>query len=457
VALTAASAPDKIDEALSVLGRNVLRHPDSLPFPGLPAGTDTMPGIEHFVVLMMENHSYDNLLGMLGRGPEEELRGDGFVIGPDGLPTATNPYADERVQHAFRMPTTCQLDGKPSQDWEASHIQYAGGRLDGFVVSPSGPVSMGYWTREDLPFTYDLAETFTLGDRWFCSLLGQTDPNRRFLIAATSSGMTDDIGTSAIDAEQDTLLVTPANGTIFDRLSSFGVSWSDYAQGFPTGSTAELYPLDDVENVLTMKTLGDFFTDAASGRLPGFCIVDPNYSTQSQENPQNIVVGEDLMSQVVRAVCSSPAWETTMLVITYDEHGGYYDHVPPPVALAPDLIPPIVQPTESPYEGFTRYGFRVPSIVVSPYSRPGYVTHAVHDHTSILAMVERKWNLPAMTYRDANANDLTDFLDLNALDARTPTFVEMPLLAASGMSPATLACSVKGPGKIPPAGSVSGP
>jgi phospholipase C len=105
-------------EALRVLGRSQLRLPDSLPAPGLPVGTDTIPQIEHIVVLMLENHSYDNVLGMLGRQPRRRWRGwgDGFTLARDGLPTATNPYPDGRLQRAFRMPTTCQLDSRPSQE-----------------------------------------------------------------------------------------------------------------------------------------------------------------------------------------------------------------------------------------------------------------------------------------------------------------------------------------------------
>jgi hypothetical protein len=163
------------------------------------------------------------------------------------------------------------------------------------------------------------------------------------------------------------------------------------------------------------------------------------------------VLGEAFLAQVVHAIGSSPAWPQTILIVTYDEHGGYYDHVPPPSALAPDSIAPMVQPGESAYDGFARYGFRVPSIVVSPYAKPGYVSHVVYDHTSILAFLERKWNLPAMTYRDANANDLTDFLDLNAMNARSPTFPELTPLAAAGENAATLGCSKTGPGRIPPA------
>jgi phospholipase C len=436
--------------ALAALGHRRLRQPDSLPFAALPAGTDTIPQIQHIVVLMLENHSFDNFLGMLGRG-------DGFTLGRDGRPTATNPYADGRLQHAFRMPTTCQLHAKPSQEWRASHVQYDGGRNDGFVISDSGPVSMGYWTRDDLPFTYDLATKFPIGDRWFCSTLAQTDPNRRYLIAATSSGMTDDIGTGPGNIVPDVNLAAPANGTIFDRFTTHGISWTDYTASYPLGTTANLYPLQGgVPAAVNHKPIDSFFSDAAAGALPSFSLLDPDYGTQSQENPQNIVVGEAFLARVVRALGSSPLWPRTLFILTYDEHGGYYDHVPPPPALAPDAIPPSVQPGESTYDGFARYGFRVPAVVVGPYAKPGHVSHTLYDHTSILALLERKWNLPAITHRDANANDLTDFIDMAALAAGRPTFPELPPLVAAGDTPDRLACTTRGAGTVPPPGSVRG-
>jgi phospholipase C len=438
-------------EALRALGRVTMRLPDSVPAPLIASGTDTMPEVEHVVVLMLENHSYDNFLGMLGRGRGERPRGDGFTLAADGYPTASNRYADGRRLRAFRMPTTCQLDAKPSQEWKASHVQYDDGRGDGFVVSDSGPVAMGYWTRQDLPFTYDLATQFPIGDRWFSSVLGQTDPNRRYLIAATSAGMTDDIGTSPGNGVPDASLPVPANGTIFERLSAAGISWTDYYASFPTGATMELYPTNDAAfSGTNAKPIAQFYTDAAAGSLPSFSLLDPDYGTQSQENPQNIAVGEGLLAQVVHALGSSPAWRKTLLILTYDEHGGYYDHVPPPAALAPDAIAPMVQPGESTYDGFRRYGFRVPAIVVGPYAKRGHVSHTVYDHTSILAFLERKWNLPALTYRDANAHDLTDFLDLGAMAKQQPTFPELPKLAPAGDDPARLACSRTGPGTIPP-------
>jgi phospholipase C len=440
--------------ALEAVGRDRLRTPGSLPNPALPAGTDTMPGIEHIVLLMLENHSFDNIFGVLGRG-------DGFTIGSNGLPTATNPYADGSLQHAFLMPSVAQLGDTPSQEWQCSNMAYDKGRMDGFVTapispgsSPVGAVAMGYFDRSHLPFTYSLASVFPIADRWFCSLLGQTDPNRRYLIAGTSGGMTDDIAESvSLTALQDPLLAEP-DPTIFDLLTAYNISWIDYNASFPLGDTAELYPVtDSAIAAVYQKSVDDFFTDAASGSLPAFSFVEPDYNTQSQENPQNVAVGEVFLAQVVNAIGSSPLWDTTLFIFTYDEHGGYYDHVPPPVSLAPDAIPPVVLPGESTYEGFTRYGFRVPGLIVSPYAKAKHVSSVLHDHTSVLALIERKWNLPALTLRDANANDLTDLIDLSALAKGEPTFPALPPLAA----PNEAGTTVTSPGVIPPPGTITSP
>jgi phospholipase C len=440
--------PDQL-EALRVLGKHSLRMPGSRPFPRIAEGTDMLPGIEHVVVVMMENHSYDNFLGMLGRGPFQTPRGNGFTIAADGHPANTNPMASGKPLRAFHMPTTCQFSGKPTQEWKQAHVQYANGTNKGFVVSGSGDVAMGYWDSRDLPFTYDLASTFPIGDRYFCSVLGQTDPNRRYLIAATSSGMTDDIPSTTSDA---TLPLPPGHGTIFNRLSVAGISWKEYDVNLSAaGETLNLYPLSDIGyNHTNVKPIADFFSDAAAGSLPQFSLVDPNFGSESQENPQNIIIGEAWLRTVVEAIGASPNWASTALIINYDEHGGYYDHVPPPAALAPDDIKPVVNPGQSGYDGFRRYGFRVPCIVVSPYSKADHVSHLVYDHTSVCAFVEHKFNLPAMTLRDANANNMLDFLDLSALNAKKPTFPEMPKLALSGSTAETRMCSKTGPGTVPP-------
>ena len=151
---------------------------------------------------------------------------------------------------------------------------------------------------------------------------------------------------------------------------------------------------------------------------------------------------------------AGPGWRKTLLIWNYDEHGGYYDHVTPPPAIAPDNIPPAVPAGQSAYNGFRQYGFRVPCVLVSPWSRPRYVSHRVFDHTSICALVEAKWNLPALTYRDANASNMLDMLDL-----RHPTFLTPPALARPllDIDPGALACNTSGPGTIPPPGSVTPP
>ena len=152
-------------------------------------------------------------------------------------------------------------------------------------------------------------------------------------------------------------------------------------------------------------------------------MMKPQYITTSEENTQDIQVGEEFVAAVVNALMRAPTWKNTALFLTYDEHGGYYDHVPPPRAITPDSIAPILEPGDVPAR-YDRYGFRVPCLVASPYSKPGHVSSTVYDHTSILATIEQKWNLPALTRRDAAANTLTDFIDL----AQPPHFRAPALL-----------------------------
>ncbi|HKS98859.1 MAG TPA: alkaline phosphatase family protein [Rugosimonospora sp.] len=413
-----------------------LRPPGSRPYPRLPEGTDTLPQIEHVVVVMMENHSYDNRLGTLRRPGA-----DGFPLDRRGRPRVTNPYPDGRRQRAFHMPTGCQLPGHPAQNWVDSHVQYANGRNDGFVRSGSGPVAMGYWDPADQPFYAALASVFPLADRYFAPVLGQTYPNRRYLLAATSFGQVGD--------DLPTVTTYPPNGTIYDRLDAHGITWKTYYD-LTSLPTTLLFPPLFFNNRTKHVSNAEFFTDAAAGSLPNFCIVDPQYEWQSEENPQNIAQGEQFVARVVDALMRGPCWPRSLLIWTYDEHGGYYDHVPPPRAVLPDSIPPAVPGTEV-FDGFGRYGFRVPCVVVSPWARRHHVSHTVYDHTSILKVLEAKWNLPAMTYRDANAHSLLDMLDL-----RRPAFAQPPTLPAplAATDPAALACSVTGPGVIPPPDSI---
>jgi phospholipase C len=422
------SAPSTTSTTLAK-GKGI-REPGSLPYPRLAAGTDQVPEIEHIVVLMMENHSFDNILGLIGRG-------DGFTLGPNGQPTATNPDGQGNLVHAFHMPTECQTDGV-GNDWKVAHEAYDGGTCQGFVTSTSAE-AMGYFTKDDLPFSCGMASTFPIADRYFCSAMAQTDPNRRYLIAGTSLGLIDDSFPSAL----------PPNGVIFEQFDKYGITWKDYYSTLPT--LGVFLPLiSDQTLARGLAHIDQFYTDAAAGNLPSFSLVEPNYGTQSEENPQDIQFGDQFVGQVVNAVMSGPNWPKTMLIWTYDEHGGYYDHVPPPAAIPPDDVPPALVAGDPP-GGFDRYGFRVPCAVVSPYAKQNYVSHTVYDHTSILKTVEEKWNLPALTRRDANANSLFDMLDL----AGTPAFLKPPKLPAAANPTPKAGCLTTGAGTIPPPSAVT--
>jgi phospholipase C len=409
--------------------RGPIRKPGSRPNPTLPEGTDTMPEIEHVVVMMMENHSFDDHFGMLGRG-------DGYKLDAAGRPLDANPDGKGNYVRAFHMPSTCQLERVPGQDWVRSHTSWNHGKNDGFVKA-STEVAMGYWDRDDIPFYYGLANTFPVCDRWFCSVLAQTYPNRRFLLAGTAAGIVSTTA-NALNAPP------PPNGTILDRLAAHKISFKNYFTDLPgtfvVTKTAHDYPDSAVK-------IDQFYTDAAAGKLPFLSFVDPNFDSGSEENSGDIRVGEAFAAKVTNAVLQSPQWPKTVLIYCYDEHGGYYDHVAPPKAIKPDNIKPGVDvPVQN--GQYDYYGFRVPAVIVSPYSKPNYVSSVVHDQTSILKFIETKWNLGAMTYRDANADDLLDTLDLKG----TPAFLDPPTLPAAGAQ-GTCAPGTPG-GPIPPPDAV---
>jgi phospholipase C len=404
-----------------------VHQPESRPDPGRPEGTDLIPQIDHVVVLVMENHSFDNYFGMLGRG-------DGFGLDTAGAPTNANPDAQGRPVRAYHFETTRQREGEPDPTWNAAHLQWNGGANDGFVRSGSGRTAMGYWTGDDLPFYWALARTFPLCDRYFASALTQTFPNRRFMWAGTALGMvTTDL--PAMDEQ-------PPNGTLFDRLNDVGVEWRNYYGDLPEPA---LFPPVWFANTDRGATYDDFCADAAAGRLPAFSLVTPR-TDLSEENPQDIQEGEAFSARIIHAVLDSPCWERTLMVFTYDEHGGYYDHVAPPAAVEPDDIEPLLDPDFHVPGRFDRLGFRVPCLVLSPYARPDHVSHVIHDHTSVLRLLETKWNLGALTRRDANASNLLDCLDLS----RPPAFLEPPVLPSPALvSRSSAVEGAPSPAKVP--------
>ena len=417
-----------------------------LPFPGIAPGTPNkeLP-FDHLVVVLMENHSFDNLLGALRltRPDVDGLRFDESAHATDSNPGAG---ATSPVVRSFPFASTAQAK-HVSQSWKATHEQIDGGAMDGFVRSVKAAEPMGYYTPDILPFAYSFASTFAIANRWFCSVPGPTYPNRRFLLAGTAYGAT-------VTSLANSLLEgPPPNGTIMDQLSAHNVSWANYFTDIPMTS---VIPASAIKHLDHLHPISKFHHDCLAGTLPSVSFVDPAVGAfssiarafedlpqlvkdalrligakppeippgETEEDPQCMYYGELWAYETVEAVLRSPAWERTLLIYTYDEHGGYYDHVPPPAAIPPDDIVPTLAP-DDPHGGYDIYGPRVPAIIASPYAKSGTTINTVYDHTSILATMEEKWNLPALTDRDANANSVGA-----ALDAAAAPQLDPPKLAA---------------------------
>jgi phospholipase C len=366
---------------------------------------DKIP-IEHIVLVMMENRSFDHYF--------QKLRAAGVAdvdVAPDDF---SNTSSLGKAEPIHPMETYCVND--VNHGWAGVHEQVGGGKMAGFVTSNEssgdGARAMGYLTEETAPFGYFLAKNFALSDRHFCSLQGPTWPNRMFFYAASSFGLTSN--TFAKEVEP----------TLMNQLDQRGVEWRVYKSNTPGAAVFTTLLFDHKEN---FHSIGDFYADAKAGNLPPVTYVDPELTgtenrQSSQHPPANHQYGEQFLYDVVKAVTESPLWPKTALFITYDEHGGFYDHVPPPKACPPDDRPV----SEGADLGkFDAYGVRVPMYVISPYARKQYVSHTVTDHTSIVRFVEQKFYLPALTARDANAESVLDLFDFDH-----PAFMTPPALPA---------------------------
>jgi phospholipase C len=440
--------------------------------------TDQIP-IDNIVVVMMENHSFDSYLGHLnkyanrtdvesapdtatnpaamatpaetdGGAGEGGATGDGGAAGGDAATSAgTVPYT-----HA---PHLCTLDTDHS--WSGTHNEIDNGLMDGFAAQNEGynkaalpatstdpSLSSGaralYWYDErDIPLYYKLASTFAIADHYHCSVPGPTWPNRRFLYAATSFG-----GTATPSAIPD-LTPYPFPGdnpaSLLDELETAKIPWMYYSDALALGSVFVTYGAAGGKR--WTRTVEDNFaafkTAAAAGKLPPVSFVDPDLTSElmngnggDEHPPGDIQNGQEFVSEVVQAVTSSPQWKHIALFITHDEHGGFYDHVAPPKACPPDDgFVPVPTANEMITGGFDLLGIRVILIAVSPYAKPAYVGHHIYDHTSITRFIEAKFNLPALTGRDANAEPLTDLFDFSKASFATP-----PSIPAATVDPTEL-------------------
>jgi phospholipase C len=283
----------------------------------------------------------------------------------------------------------------------------------------SGDRALGYYTAEDIPFYHWIANEFAIGDRYFSSMAGPTWPNRMYLYAASSFGV----------VHND--IVSP-NKTLFDYLEQRQVSWKVYystTPGFAIFIDKYLKYKSELEG--RFAPIAEYFVDAAAGKLPSVAFVDPGLARegydQNDEHPPAIpMLGEQFVATVVEALTKSPQWDKSAFFLTYDEHGGFYDHVVPPKACAPDDMTPILQTGDTDAK-FDSLGIRVPFMVVSPYAKKHYVDHNTYDHTSIVRFIEARFQMPALTNRDANAEAPWEMFDFdNAPHAAPPTLAMPP-------------------------------
>ncbi len=276
---------------------------------------------------------------------------------------------------------------------------------------------MGYFTKDDLPFTCGMARTFPIADRYFCSAMAQTDPNRRYLIAGTSLGLIDDTFPPTL----------PPNGVIFEQFDKHGITWKDYYSTLPTLGRLPALPRGGQSRSPGGQPRS---TSSTSTPRPGtsrpFSLVEPDYDKSVRRRPPGRPVRRSVHGQGRQRRDVRPQLAHDHVDLDLRRARGLLRPRPAAGGHPPRRRPPDLQPGDPP-GGFDRYGFRVPAGVVSPYAKKDFVSHTVYDHTSILKTVEEKWNLPALTRRDANATSLFDMVDLRS----KPAFLTPPKLPAA--------------------------
>ena len=340
----------------------------------------------------MENRSFDHLLGWLPAADGKQ---------------ANLSYVDRAgVSHQTHRLQDFQGCGliDPSHSFAGGRTAYNNGSCDGWLrVDNNDEFAIGYYGAADLPFLGLAAPEWTVLDRYFAAFLGPTYPNRLILQA----GQTDRI---------DNALIPSALPTIWDRLAAAGLTGRNY------GSAQVSASLFGARYQSIIKPISSFFSDAAAGALPSFSLVDPDFFTEISDSyhpPGDIRDGEDFLARVYRAVTTGPAWGSTLLIITFDEWGGFFDHVPPPAAPIPTGERDVGN-----VDGLR--GFRVPTLLISPFARRRVTSSKVYDHASILRLIEWRWGLQPLTVRDADANNLADELDFTRTPTAAPVINVMP-------------------------------
>lgn len=375
------------------------------------AGTarqDTTPNtpIEHFIVLMQENHTFDNYFGT--------------YPGAEGIPAGTCIPVDPFDTSNTDCVEPFHIGDRPIEDLDHSdstfNLQYNEGNMNGFVYAlnqrnQNGSMAMGYYDDRDLPYYWNLVDEYVLFDMFFSSDHGGSFANHMFWVSGQQGG-----SRVTSDGYPDVV-------TIFDRLEERGISWKFYVQNYDpninyrtveqvSGNRASQVIwvpvlniarfLDDPELSSHIVDLSEYYTDLENGTLPAVAYIAP--AGASEHPPGSIRSGQKFVKALIQALMRSSAWDSSAFMVTYDDWGGWYDHVLPP------------QVDEH------GYGMRVPAFMVSPYARRGHIDSTILDFTSILKFIEDNWNIEPLAERDANANSFITAFDF-AQPPREPAFL----------------------------------
>jgi phospholipase C len=384
-----------------------------------PAAPQGMDKIHHVIWIIQENHSFDNYFGTFP--------------GANGIPPYTclakRPGGHPSVR-PFHMPP-----GQPLIDlhhsWESAHACYDSGRMDGFVWAEGTPYTMGYYDRKDIPNYWTYAHNYTLCDRFFSSEMSGSSPNHVYTVAAQSREL-NNIGSLAALRKK----TGDHDGfdfiSIVKRFTGQNVSWGYYVEtqplppnarrinaslanlAYPSPKTFTLWnPMpgfkeirDNPKLMAHLMPQAKFYNALKKGGLPQVSWLIPDFQ-DSEHPPEPVRQGMWYTTRLINAIMQSRYWHDSVIFLTWDDYGGFYDQVPPPEVDA------------------YGYGFRVPMIVISPYAKQHYISHYTYDFTSVLKFIETRWHLKNLTLRDLRANDMYDCFNFSGPSA-PKTMIPVP-------------------------------
>ncbi len=351
--------------------------------------------IKHIVVIVEENHTFDNYFGT--------FPGANGIAGATPQPSTNSPNG--QLIKPFMINTTT-IARDLSHTWTSAHQAYDSGKMDRFVIASSSNLSMGYFNPSLIPYYWDYASRFVLLDNFFTSVMGPSLPNHLYLIAGQSGGLTVDANAGVIDFSSSSVYNnTFYFKTIMDELDANQISWKYYAGGNSTLNNWNPLPAfasfqGNKARMLDLAPTQQFFTDLANSSLASVVWIMPGADQSSEHPPYDISVGEQDVVSILNAIMASEYWNSTAVFLTWDDYGGWYDHVKPPQV-----------------DQFG-YGFRVPCLVISPYARQGVIDNTQADFTSILKFIETVHSLQPLTARDASASNLLEAFDFSQTPRR---------------------------------------